>query len=78
MESENELYDELVADVSTTEKFADAMSYFRLKIKNIDDPITAQLINQATSDEGIRRAILSEVRWVEAALREESGAAISV
>jgi len=40
--------------------------------------MTQQIINQATKDASVRRAILSEVRWIEAALREESGAAISV
>lgn len=39
--------------------------------------MTAELVNRNVKDPNIRRSILAEMRWINAVLRKESGAAIS-
>jgi len=78
MNEENKLFDSIISWVTDTEDFADAINYISQKIKDTESPMTQEIINRATENVEVRRAILSEVRWIEAALREESWAAINV
>ena len=74
---ENERYDTLI-EGADQEGFADAINYISSKIKDVESPLTAEIVNRATDNVTVRRAIMSEMRWLGAILREESGAAISV
>ena len=60
------------------EDFANSINVLTKKITDTEAPLTAEIVNRHISDPQIRRAILSEMRWVAAVLREESGAAISL
>jgi len=80
MMSENEgLYNNLMKKVDPVE-FADSMNWLSSKVKEGEggQTITSDLINSLELSPETQQAIMSEMRWLEAALREESGAAISV
>lgn len=81
MEPELEIYDslfeEIEQDPDAQDALADAMGFIVRKAK--DDDIFADVVNELKiKDPKVRRLLLSEMRWIEAALRKESGAAISV
>jgi len=76
MSNENEFYDGLVEGVDM-EDFADAINTITRKATEAGTDITGDLINKYVVDDNIRQAIMSEFRWLEGALREESGAAIT-
>ena len=75
--SENKIYDDLIEGLDL-ESFANQINVISQKIKNPEKPLTAEFINRNIKDSTTRQAILSEMRWIEAKLRKESGAAISV
>jgi len=78
MQKENELFDSLVSWEADTEDFANAINFISTQIKDETSPLTAEIVNRATSNPTTRRAIMSEMRWLEWVLREESWAAISI
>ena len=75
MKSEENNYEDLIKGVDQ-EDFADAIDFISRQAK--DEDLTGDLINELNADSTTQEAIYSEMRWLEAALREESGAAISV
>lgn len=77
MEAEDKIYDNLIAQVDK-EDFADSINIISRKLADIEAPLTAQIINNSIKDPKIRNAIMSEMRWIEWVLREESWAAISI
>lgn len=75
--AENQLYNSIIQDVDK-EDFAKSINIISRKITDTDEQLTGEVINRLIKDPGIRRAINSELRWLGAILREESGAAITV
>lgn len=75
MDGESKTYDKITEEVDQ-EEFARAINKISRLAK--DDTFTGEMINRSTKDPKVRQAILSEMRWVEGKLRQESGAAISV
>lgn len=75
MSNEEQNYQDLI-DTVGSEKFADAIDFIARRTK--DDDLLADVLNKYTLDPEVQQAIYSEMRWLEAALREESGAAISI
>jgi hypothetical protein len=76
MSNENEFYDGLVEGVDMQE-FSDAINTVTRKATEAGTSVTGDLINKFVVDDNIRQAMMSEFRWLEGALREESGAAIT-
>jgi len=76
-QAENELIGDVMRDVDL-EEFADSINVLTREIGDPDSLLFGETVNQAISDPKIRNAILSEMRWIGAILREESGAAISI
>lgn len=72
--TENKHYTEIMDRVDPVE-FASNINVITKKIK--EEGLTEELINRNISDPNIRLALMSEMRWIEAKLRKESGAAIS-
>lgn len=76
-QNEGTRYEDIVG-VIDPEVLAGSVNFLSQQIKDGSATLTAQLINQHVPDANARRAIMSEMRWIAAVLREESGAAISV
>jgi len=74
LKPENDTYEEITKEINQ-EDFADTVDVISRKVK--DDNLTAQVINKYVEDPVTRRAIMSEMRWIEGALRKASGAAIT-
>lgn len=76
MNEEEDTYKSLMEGVNP-EAFGDAINFISRKMKE-GDTLTSDLVRQYVSDSTVSEAINSELRWLEGALREESGAVITV
>jgi hypothetical protein len=72
-QEEAKVYDSLMKNTDV-EDFADTVNVISNKIK--ETGLTPEVINRFVTDPTQRRAIYSEMRWLQSILRKESGAAI--
>jgi hypothetical protein len=75
MQEEADLYEGLFEAVDK-EKFADELDFIARRTK--EDDLLGDVLNKYTLDPEVQQAIYSEMRWLEATLREESGASITM
>jgi ribosomal protein L24 len=74
--AENKIYSEILS-TADPEAIADGINVLTRKLKDPESQISAEIVNRNISDPNTRRAILSELRWINSVLRKESGAAIA-
>jgi len=82
MKPENDLYNEITEELDQVE-FANALNALSRAAEKAGEQgllsdWSDDFVRGFSSDETVQRALLSEKRWIEAKLREESSAAISV
>ena len=76
MSQEDPTYKQIMAGIDS-EDFGDAIGYIARQMKE-GDTLTSDLVREYVADTNISEAINSELRWLEGALREESGAVITI
>jgi hypothetical protein len=74
--NESENYQEAMKGVDPVD-LSNSVGVIARELGNSEEKLTSQLVNQYVDDPKVRNLINSELRWVAAVLREESGAAIS-
>lgn len=74
--AENKIYDEIQQNIDP-ESFADGINVLTRIAKSSENQISAEIVNRNIKDDTVKRAISSELRWINSVLRKESGAAIA-
>jgi len=66
-----------LASTVDAEELSNFSNWLSKKGINQQEPFTANIINEYTTDDNVRRALYDQYRWISSVLREESGAAIT-
>lgn len=80
MKESNEIYNSIINEMNSEElkEFVNSVNKISELSVDPENTLIADILSQVTDNDKVRRALLAQGRWVNAKLRAESGAAISV